>query len=89
MNPETKREAIVSGDIPNVGDIKTAWELVGWDNGLVKIVGGRTTYEAVMYNDPTGGRLVKLAKLVGEERGVREVKRYVEPETKLVIVSKD
>lgn len=62
---------------------KTAWEMIGWDNGLFRIVGGRATYEAVMYNCATGGRLVKLAKLVPVKGGIREVSRYVEPETML------
>jgi hypothetical protein len=70
---------------PKVGDRVGVGRL---GQRLVKIVGGRTTYEAVIYNDPTGGRMVKLAKLVGMERGIREVKRYVEPDTKLMIVTK-
>lgn len=78
----------MSGDIPNVGEIKTAWELIGWDDGLIRIVGGRTTYEAVMYNAANDGRKVKLAKLKPEMRGIREVKRYVDPETKIEIISR-
>lgn len=62
----------------------TAEESIGWDNGGFRIKGGRAIYEAVMYNCHNGGKLVKLARLdaVGEME-VREVSRYVKPETVL------
>lgn len=71
-----------------VGAIQTAWELIGWDDGLVRIVGGRATYEAVMYDCERDGRCVKLAKLKAEHGGIREIKRYVAPDTRLEIVSR-
>lgn len=60
----------------------TAWAAIGWDDGPFRIKGGRTKYEAVMYNAHNNGRLVKLARL-DTKHGVREVSRYVEPDTVL------
>lgn len=80
--------AMIDEELPKVGTIKTAWELIGWDDGLVRIVGGRATYEAVMYDCERDGRCVKLAKLKAEQGGIREIKRYVEPDTRLEIVSR-
>jgi hypothetical protein len=61
----------------------TAWESIGFDEGLFRIKGGRALYEAVMYNCANDGRLVKLARL---EDGPREVSRYVDPDTVLEFV---
>jgi hypothetical protein len=58
----------------------TAWAAIGWDDGPFRIKGGRTKYEAVMYNCANNGRLVKLARL-DTKHGIREVSRYVEPDT--------
>jgi hypothetical protein len=75
----------------NVVATKTAWDLIGWDNGPIRIAGGRTVYEAVLYNDHNGGHLVKIARLetVARDNGkacVREVSRYVEPDTLIDIL---
>lgn len=60
----------------------TAWNLIGWDDGLIRIKGGRTYYEAVMYNCENDGSKVKLCKLVAVPgMKFKEVKRYVDPET--------
>lgn len=64
---------------------RTAWEAIGWDDGPFRIKGGRTVYEAVMYNCENDGRLVKLARLDTKD-GIREIKRYVEPDTVLVFL---
>jgi len=60
---------------------RTAWELIGWDNGRVRIVGGRATYEAVMIRD--GGDAVRLARLEVGPEGLRQLNRYVNPDTLL------
>lgn len=57
---------------------RTAWAAIGWDDGPFRIKGGRAIYEAVSYN--YNRRLVKLARL-DTEHGIREVKRYVDPDT--------
>lgn len=67
--------------------IATAWESIGWDEGLFRIKGGHAVYEVVVYNCHNEGRLVKLAKLKPEESGIREVKRYVDPDTVLEFLS--
>lgn len=62
---------------------RTAWDSIGWDDGPFRVKGGRAVYEAVMYNCANSGRLVKLARLEVVNGGVREVSRYVEPDTLL------
>jgi hypothetical protein len=62
----------------------TAWDLIGWDHGRLRIEGGRATYEAVGYDDSRGGRLVRLQRLAAEVGGLRVVTRYVDPDTVLV-----
>ncbi len=69
-----------------VGDIMTAWELIGFD-GLVRIKGGRAVYDAVTYYDDTPGEMVKLSRLeTSDEKGIYQVNRWVRPETELEIV---
>jgi hypothetical protein len=60
---------------------ETAWNAIGWDDGKFRIKGGKTLYEAVMYNGLRNGRLVKLARLKPQGVGFRQINRYVEPET--------
>lgn len=71
----------------------TAWESIGFDEGKFRIKGGRALYEAVMYNCVNNARMVKLARLKicapnhpGGIPTVREVSRYVEPDTILEFV---
>lgn len=78
----------------------TAWSLVGFDGqfpyddqhdgsnpkGRVKIVGGRALYDAVMFNSGGWAENVKLARLEADSRGLREVSRYVDPDTLLEFV---
>ena len=64
----------------------TAWDLIGWDDGLIRLRGGRALYEAVMYNCARDGRCVKIARLEADTQAdgrpcVREVSRYVDPTT--------
>ena len=61
---------------------KTAWELIGWDNGTIRIHGGRAVYQAVLFNANGRQQLVKLARLEPlPDMRVREVARYVHPDT--------
>ncbi len=69
----------------------TAWDLIGWEDGLVRIHGGRALYEAVMYDCSRDGRMVKLARVesVMCDDGVyrvREVRRYVAPDTVIEVM---
>lgn len=66
----------------------TAWQSIGWDDGLFKIKGGRQLYEAVFFNCDTSGEKVILSRLKvvekdGEFAGIKEVSRYVDPDTVL------
>lgn len=67
-----------------------AWDLIGWDDGAIMIKGGRTFYEAVIYNcGPREGRLVTLAKVIAVPGGgLRQVSRRVEPETIIQILKR-
>lgn len=72
----------------------TAWDLIGWDDGLLRIAGGRAVYEAVSYHD--SGRtdrvrlsriaMVPAAEMADGLPGLRQVNRYVDADTELVPV---
>lgn len=62
---------------------RTAWDLIGWDDGLIRIKGGTSVYEAVIFYDDTPGDNVKLARVVDDGRRLRQVNRYVDPDTEL------
>lgn len=65
----------------------TAWDLIGWDDGPIRIKGGTALYEAVLYNCANNAQNVKLARLeIPEPMKVREVSRYVTPETIIEIM---
>lgn len=57
--------------------------MIGWDDGKFCVKGGTARYEAVMYNASRNGNLVKLARLEVSNGRVREVSRYVLPDTVL------
>lgn len=64
-----------------------AWDLIGYDgNQYIRIVGGTTTYETVIYWDGQRSEKVKLAKLVSDANGLRTIIRYVDPETLVELV---
>lgn len=78
---------------------KTAWDLIGFGGNLqdldedapyqtasVRIIGGRTLYEAVDFNDETRGGRVRLARLQVTEHGIRQINRYVDPDTPVEII---
>lgn len=60
---------------------RTAWDLIGWDDGAVRVVGGRVDWEAV---DNFGGWQVRLQRLVPSGDRLRVLTRYVDADTKLV-----
>jgi hypothetical protein len=69
--------------------IEKAWDLIG-EEGQFRLIGGRSTYEAVMYNDATAkSNKVRLAKLVADPHryGIRQVNRYVDPDTLVEVLA--
>jgi hypothetical protein len=65
----------------------TAWEMIGYDGpDWIRVVGGRALYEAAIYYDDTPGECVKLARLDATPTGIRQVSRYVHPDTPVEIV---
>lgn len=68
----------------------TAWDLIGWDNGKIRIKNGRVLYEAVIYNSQFGGNKVKLARLeVTSDNKIKEVSRWVDPDTLIEVLAED
>ena len=65
-----------------------AWYAIGFDDGKFRNQGGRAIYEAVMYDASRNGQNVKLARLETDE-GVREISRYVSPDTVLEFLVED
>ena len=67
---------------------RTAWSLIGWDDGEVRIQGGRAVYDAVSYWDDTPGDQVSLQRIdVAADGRLRVVRWYVDPDTLLVPAS--
>lgn len=58
----------------------------GWDAGPIRIKGGRTIYEAVMFCCGGRQKMVLLAYLVPTERGIKQINRYVQPDTMIEIM---
>ncbi len=69
--------------------LSSAWNLIGWDDGRLRIAGGRAAYDAVSYDDSRGGKLVRLQRLDATNFGLRVVTRYVDPDTILVPADDD
>jgi len=62
-----------------------AWDLIGYE-GSFRIAGGRTVYEAVLYNDASAkGDKVRLARL-DTRHGLRQINRWVEPDTPIEVL---
>ena len=68
---------------------RTAWALIGWDDGAIKIASGRVTYDAVAFNDSTPGDRVRLDRIVVRDGGLAVVNRYVDADTLLVPADDD
>ena len=68
-------------------DSGPAWDFIGYDGpDAVRILGGRALYDAVIFYDDTPGDRVKLARLDAGADGIRQVNRYVDPDTIIQIV---
>lgn len=68
----------------------TVWDNIGWDDGPFRIKNGRVLYEAIMYNCHNGGDKVKIARLeVSPNMKIREVSRYVSPDTIVEFLDKN
>jgi hypothetical protein len=59
-------------------EVVPAWDLIGHE-GTFRLPGGRSTYEAVMYNDATArGSRPRLVRLEARPGGIHQVDRYVD-----------
>lgn len=68
------------------GTVLTAWDFIGYDGDhYLRIVGGRAKYETAIFSDDTRGDQVKLARL--DEGSLRQVNRYVDPDTPVEVVA--
>lgn len=56
---------------------------IEYNSANVRIVGGRTLYEAVVFNDGTHGHRVRLDRLTND---LRVVNRYVDPDTPMEVI---
>ncbi len=71
----------------------TAWDLIGFDSEWegetagVRIKGGRTVYEAVMFNDGARSEKPRLARLDTSDGYLRQVNRWVDADTIVEVVS--
>lgn len=64
--------------------VRCAWDLIGQE-GAFRIRGGRSVYEAAFYA-PRDGNRVRLARLVATERGIRQINRWVDPDTEIEVL---
>ena len=51
-----------------------AWKLIGWDDGFIRIKGGRTMYESC---DGSGGKNVLLQRLDCTGDWPKSIRRYI------------
>lgn len=78
--------------MPDHLTITTAWDLIGFDGNWddkpadVRVVGGRTRYEAVGFSDSTRGDRVRLTRADFSDGNMRAVVRYVDADTRLEVV---
>lgn len=87
MSDSNSNSIIVRVNNGHVPQQKRAWDLIGYEGSkAIRIVGGTTTYETVIYWDGQRSPKVKLAKLIVDKRGLRTVIRYVDPETPVELV---
>jgi hypothetical protein len=71
----------------SVATVAPAWDFIGYDGpDWLRIVGGRALYEAAIYYDDTRGSCVKLSRLEANSDGIRQVNRYVHPDTPVEVV---
>jgi hypothetical protein len=71
----------------------SAWNCIGLvpPTHHVRRAGGRVLYEQALYNDATSrsGERVKLARLVVDERGMREAAQWVDADAPVELVRED
>jgi len=68
----------------------TAHDLIGYDGDQwIRIVGGRALYETASVRDGYVDGLVRLSRLDVGPRGLRQVDRYVHPDTPVELVWAD
>lgn len=60
-----------------------AWKLIGWDDGLIRIQGGRTMYESC---DGSGGKNVLLQRLDCSGVWPKAVRRWIPSETMIEVM---
>jgi len=66
---------------------RPAHELIG-EEGLFRLPGGRTVYEAVMYDEATArGSRPRLARLDTSRGGIRQVNRWVDWDQPVEVIS--
>lgn len=69
---------------------KTVWDLMGdwsWmDDHKFKLKNGRTIYTDVGYDCSRNGKNVMVGRLESTEHGIKQVKRYVHPDTEVVLI---
>jgi hypothetical protein len=70
--------------------VTTAFDPIGYDGPrYVRVVGGRTLYDAVGHmTRPYEGGNVRLARLEISTRGIRQINRYVDPDTPVELIDK-
>lgn len=61
-----------------------AWKLIGWDNGNIRIVGGRTLYQSC--DGHAEGDNVLLQRLDTSGKWPRAVRRYVPADTMIEVL---
>jgi hypothetical protein len=66
-----------------------AFDLIGYDGDqYIRIVGGRSLYETVSVADGyEGHENVRLVRIIADGYGIRQINRYVSPDTPVELVS--
>ena len=62
-----------------------AWDVIGEEDCVFRIKGGRAFYEEVNYNCATGGYNVRLGRVDSCSNGLGVVERYVGPDVVLEV----
>lgn len=69
------------------GDVHSAWDLIGYEGPYgVRVVGGRTIYDGVFYNDETARSDKVWLKRLTTDSGLGVIERKVDPDTEIEIV---
>jgi hypothetical protein len=66
-----------------------AFDLIGYEGDQwIRVIGGRTLYESVLVRDGYTDGSVRLTRIVVDQDGIRQLNRYVDPETAVELVTK-